>query len=100
VWVEARRRERADVLGRALSASHRGDQSIQPADPTSSTAITATIWPFVPIHFNAWAAVKCKGRTRQSAGPPPAIAALRALQVRHEDVAEEAGVQEIGMWTM
>jgi hypothetical protein len=52
---------------------------------------------FAPIHFNAW---RAEGRTRQSAGPPSAIAALRALQVRHEDVAEEAGVQEIGMWPM
>ena len=51
-----------------------------------------------PIHFNAWKAVKCKGRTRQSAGPPPAIAALRALQVRPEDLAA-AGL-EIGMWPM
>src|SRR5262245_34710782 len=41
---------------------------------------------------------KCKGRTRRSAGPPPAIAALRALQVRDQDVAE--AVQEIGMWSV
>src|SRR5437763_1271289 len=37
---------------------------------------------------------------RLRAGQPRAIAALRALQVRHEDVAEEAVVQEIGMWPM
>jgi hypothetical protein len=43
----------------------------------------------------------CKGRTRQTAGPPPAIAALRVLQVRPEDVAEDAeAAQEIGMWPM
>jgi hypothetical protein len=41
-----------------------------------------------------------RGRTRQSAGPPPAIAALRALEVRLGDVAEDAGVDEIGMWPM
>jgi hypothetical protein len=46
-----------------------------------------------PLHRN--------GRTRQSAGPPPAIAALPVLQVRPEDVAEEAeAAQEIGMWPM
>ena len=39
------------------------------------------------------------GRTCQSAGPPAAIAALRVLQVRPEDVAEEAeAAQEFGMW--
>jgi energy-coupling factor transporter ATP-binding protein EcfA2 len=49
-----------------------------------------------PIHFNAWRAVKWKGRTRQSVGPPPVVAALRALQVRHEDLA--AAALEVGMW--
>jgi hypothetical protein len=50
-------------------------------------------------HFNAWRAVKCKGRTRQSAGPPLAVAALRAFQDGHDDVAEEAeAAQEIGVW--
>ena len=35
------------------------------------------------------------------AGPPTAIAALRVLQVWHEDLAEEAeAAQEIGMWPM
>ena len=43
-------------------------------------------------------AVKCKGRTRRSAGPP-LVAALRAFEVRHDDVAEDAEpAQEIGMW--
>jgi hypothetical protein len=51
-----------------------------------------------PIHFNAWRAVKWKGRTRQFRRSAPAIAALWALQVRHEDLA--AAAQEVGMWPM
>ena len=41
-----------------------------------------------------------EGRTRQLQ-VRPGIAALRFLQVRHEDVAEDAeAAQEIGMWPM
>jgi len=39
-----------------------------------------------------------KGRTRQFRRSAPAIAALWALQVRHEDLA--AAAQEVGMWPM
>ncbi len=40
--------------------------------------------------------VTCKGRTRQTAGPPLCRRVLGALQVRREDLA--AAALEIGMW--
>jgi hypothetical protein len=68
-------------------SASRGALSLPPIRPVTTSAPSGI--PFT-----------CRGRTHQSADPPPAIAALRALQVRHEDVAEEAVVKEIGMWPM
>jgi hypothetical protein len=64
-------------------SASRGVLSLPPTRPVTTSAPSGILFT-------------CRGRTHQSADPPPAIAALRALQVRPEDLAA-AGL-EIGMW--
>jgi hypothetical protein len=59
------------------------------------SALCGAAWRAKALHFNCLA-VNSWGRNAGHAGPPPAVAALWALQVRPEYLAA-AGL-EVGMW--
>ena len=81
----------------ARGGKARGSRRSEASSPISASARWACLHRSTSMRGGR---SSVRGGPRQSAGPPTAIAALRALQVRHEDVAEEAVVQEIGMWPM
>jgi hypothetical protein len=92
-WTEWSDESRPSVLPFLLETSPADLRDLGIASSVIATASTTR-----PATTSAPSSIPftCKGRTRQSAGPPPAVAALRALQVRHEDLAPAA--LEVGMW--